>query len=198
MGGCMILAQAGTATNPASGDWGAWQWFLASVLLLFALVAAGHWWSYFRGTGRYAQPKTVETTSAAMLFIGKLISEFKHFLALVIMVVFLVAIVLVVIAAWPKASGDLDKLYNGIQVVVASMGGLVGSVVGYYFGEAKMERAVAAGAAANAAAGGGRIEPTVLPTGQPQGQAGQQAPQGGAQPAQKAAPIAPVNPPPGP
>lgn len=43
------------------------------------------------------------------------------------------------------ADGDMDKLATALQVVTATLGGLVGSIIGYYFGESKINAVMAAG-----------------------------------------------------
>jgi di/tricarboxylate transporter len=63
-------------------------------------------------------------------FFTKLIDDFRHLLALVVMVIFAGAFLAVLHFAC-----SLDEAKEGLQAVAATMGGLVGSIIGYYFGE---------------------------------------------------------------
>ena len=43
---------------------------------------------------------------------------------------------------WPgMIQGDVAVIKDGLQAVAAAMGGLIGSIIGYYFGESKATRA---------------------------------------------------------
>ena len=63
--------------------------------------------------------------------IVKIIDDFRHLLALIIVAIFALALGYVMV----KTSNQYDQLKGGIEVVVASLGGIVGSILGYYFGE---------------------------------------------------------------
>jgi hypothetical protein len=72
---------------------------------------------------------------------------------------FAVTLFIVVYAGWES----FDTVKDGVQLVVASLGGLVGSIIGYYFGESAAERRYSAPAEA--------IPPAPAPEQQP-GQGG--------------------------
>jgi hypothetical protein len=63
-------------------------------------------------------------------FFTKLIDDFRHLLALIVMTIFGGTLVGVLI--WAPRFADVK---DGLQVVAATMGGLIGSIIGYYFGE---------------------------------------------------------------
>ena len=69
-------------------------------------------------------------------FFAKLIDEFRHLLALLIFLLFAGVLIYGVAVAGGDGQAHIDNIEKVIQVVVASLGGLVGSIMGYYFGEA--------------------------------------------------------------
>lgn len=69
----------------------------------------------------------------------KIIYEFRHLLALLIVVLFAVALFA---AMWPgMMKGDVALIKDGLQAVAAALGGLIGSIIGYYFGESAASKA---------------------------------------------------------
>jgi hypothetical protein len=98
-------------------------------------------------------------------FFVTIITEFRHLLALVIVVLFAGTLVL---AMWPGIQrGDVALVKDGLQAVAAVMGGLIGSIIGYYFGESKgrSDSATAATPSAPPEQGGtpGRGAPDAVP-----------------------------------
>lgn len=69
-------------------------------------------------------------------FLARLINDFRHLLALVIVVIFF-SLVFYSMAMSDKFEEKMDAL----QMVMASFGGLLGSIIGYYFGESAARRA---------------------------------------------------------
>ncbi len=69
-------------------------------------------------------------------FFVKLINDFRHLLALLLVVIFALTLVFML-----SRAGSADKtktmadMTDALQVVVATLGGLIGSILGYYFGE---------------------------------------------------------------
>jgi hypothetical protein len=81
-----------------------------------------------RGAGQGPQPLRYTLTS----FMTMLVNDFRHLLALVVVLLFAV---MMGFAVWPGlATNDVTKVTDGVQTVSASMGGLLGSIIGYYFG----------------------------------------------------------------
>ena len=71
-------------------------------------------------------------------FFVEIINDFRHLLALVMVLLFAVALAIGMypgVRAW-----DVQKLATGIQAVAAALGGLIGSIIGYYFGESAATR----------------------------------------------------------
>ncbi|HKG15870.1 MAG TPA: hypothetical protein VKB12_21300 [Pyrinomonadaceae bacterium] len=66
----------------------------------------------------------------------KIIDDFRHLLALVLVLIFGFALAFVLIQARLSVAG----MKEGLQTVVATLGGLIGSIIGYYFGESSALR----------------------------------------------------------
>ena len=116
-------------------------WLLVGALIL--LMLNGVLWMF--AWGRYAPDKRArgggrETTMRYLsgVFFARIITEFRHFLALVIVILFGFTLALVTIPA--AIDNDLESMVSGIQAVAAGLGGLLGSVIGYYFGESTARR----------------------------------------------------------
>ena len=67
-------------------------------------------------------------------FIMEIINDFRHILAITLTLVFVVALLSVLFISWNN-DFDIEVFKDGLHAVVASLGGLIGSVIGYYFGE---------------------------------------------------------------
>ena len=92
-------------------------------------------WGRFRGTS----PQTDQRLRVILTeFFVKLIDDFRHLLALVIVLLFALALFLAMLPG--LKSGNLSDLKDGIQAVAAALGGLIGSIIGYYFGESAGSR----------------------------------------------------------
>jgi hypothetical protein len=74
-------------------------------------------------------------------FFTTIIDDFRNFLALVLMGIFVLAMVLMLWPSLASEEGTYDNLKDGLQTVVACLGGLVGSIIGYYFGESAAAKA---------------------------------------------------------
>jgi len=114
---------------------------LVVVLIVFATAFTVQWFAWIFGLGRFrrdpldpkapAKPSTIRYL-VTELFV-RVITEFRHFLALVLFSVFAIALIC---AIYPGVRTlDVDAISKGLQAVAAALGGLLGSVIGYYFGE---------------------------------------------------------------
>lgn len=61
----------------------------------------------------------------------EIINDFRHLLALLIVLVFAFALAYALF----RAGTNQNEMKDAFQVVTATLGGLVGSIIGYYFGE---------------------------------------------------------------
>ena len=112
---------------------------VVGVLCLFVQWLAWTW-----GLGRFGLPQAARARSLnplryviADLFV-QIINDFRHFLALVVVTVFAL---MLGAAMWPGLRhGDIETMKNGLQAVAAVMAGLIGSIIGYYFGESAAGR----------------------------------------------------------
>ena len=120
------------------------------VLLLFilaSLVFFIQWLVWISGKGRFART-SLPTARADLRFIFsdaavKIINDFRHLLALIIVLIFAFALGYSLIKAASVSTNatsptTLDNMKEALQAVVATLGGLVGSIIGYYFGESSV------------------------------------------------------------
>jgi len=113
------------------------------LILLLVLLAAGflvNWALWMFGWGRYRGSVRADSKIRFVLaqFFVKIINEFRHLLALIIVLLFTSALFA---AMWPgMMKQDVASIKDGIQGVAAALGGLFGSVIGYYFGESAANR----------------------------------------------------------
>lgn len=107
----------------------------AAMLMLLLVV---NWLAWIFRWGRYkkshAETGTASGKAGIMYifadFVVKIINDFRHLLALFLVTIFAVAVGYAIFS-----SCDVDSLSGNLQAVVSTLGGLVGSIVGYYFGE---------------------------------------------------------------
>ncbi|MBI3832484.1 MAG: hypothetical protein HY291_23370 [Planctomycetes bacterium] len=112
---------------------------LVCSLLLFLICFHYVLWLLRRGRFKDSNQKSQNQPTIAYalsVFVGKIITDFRHALALSIVLLFAIIMFLVIAAGWD----DFEKVKAGIQLVSASLGGLIGSIIGYYFGESAGRR----------------------------------------------------------
>lgn len=63
----------------------------------------------------------------------KIIKEFGHLIALIILFIFAFTLIFIMI----QTRGNPAETRDSLQTIVSSLGGLVGTVIGYYFNAAK-------------------------------------------------------------
>ena len=116
---------------------------LLPTLLLIGIFLT--WMAWVIGVGRFQRrPLDVnsrETTIRYMVvkFFVEIINDFKHILAILLTFMFVGALFSVIYFALVTQK-NFALFKDGLQVVVASLGGLIGSIVGYYFGESAASR----------------------------------------------------------
>ncbi len=111
------------------------------LLLLVVLLALGllvNWLLWMLGWGRFkahAAPGHADSKLRYVVanFFVEIINDFRHLLALVIVLLFAVTLFAAMLPG--MISGDVDVVKDGLQAVAAALGGLIGSIIGYYFGE---------------------------------------------------------------
>jgi hypothetical protein len=139
----------------------------AILLILFALaVLTGiiQWLAWIFGKGRFGKKITSGSKALSIAVseaIFKIINEFRHLLALLVFLVFAVALIYSLFKAasiptdvtsmgdpsltLPGTPSVIDNMKEALQAVVATLGGLVGSIIGYYFGESSGKGGTTAG-----------------------------------------------------
>jgi hypothetical protein len=152
------------------------QTYRAGILLLLfslaVLAALVQWFAWIFGLGRFGrdlQSGSKALTIAFSEFVFKIINEFRHLLALLVFMVFTVALIysLIKAANIPQTGADspstISNMKEALQAVVATLGGLVGSIIGYYFGESSAVK----GASTLGDSGGSKPTPEIQapPTG---------------------------------
>jgi len=104
------------------------------LLLLLCLILFFNWLAWVFGMGRYKNLRPTPKSGFFYIFADmmvKIITDFRHFLALILVIIFAIALAY----AFSISNGNIDNLSKALQAVVSTLGGLVGSIVGYYFGE---------------------------------------------------------------
>jgi len=114
---------------------------LAAIVLLIQWLAWIFQIGRFRigrtgtGTGDGSRPSSLRFVLAD--FLVKIINDFRHLLALLMIVIFASTLLFMLF----RAGEDMADLTDALQVVVATLGGLLGSILGYYFGESAVRKA---------------------------------------------------------
>lgn len=113
---------------------------LLIVIVLFGILAT-QWLSWIFRWGRFSQesPKAKSIRFLLAELAASIINEFRHLLALVLVLLFggVLAFGLV------KAGDDAQEISAVLQAVASSLGGLIGAIIGYYFGESAGSRRAA-------------------------------------------------------
>jgi hypothetical protein len=124
------------------------------VFLAFAAVALIQWLMWLAGVGRFARGAQAAVAGRSTIgyyigtFVGQIITEFRHLLALVVVLLFAATMA----AVLALGRGDFEHIKAGVQLVAASLGGLIGSIIGYYFGESAAAKKEAGGGAGSGGA----------------------------------------------
>jgi hypothetical protein len=117
------------------------------LLVLASIVFFIQWLSWIFNLGRFGKAAPPGTRAELRFIFSeatvKIINDFRHLLALLIVLIFAFALGYSLIkAATAPSSADpptmIDNMKEALQAVVATLGGLVGSIIGYYFGESSV------------------------------------------------------------
>ena len=110
----------------------------AIVLLTLLAVLVLQWVFWILGWGRFSRsfPTTQGVRFIAADLIANIINDFRHLLALLIILIYggVMAFGLL------RAGADVQAVGNVLQAVSSSLGGLIGAMIGYYFGESAARR----------------------------------------------------------
>lgn len=145
-------------------------------MLIFGLfsLAIGvliHWFAWVFAWGRFQERKrpTGQPTLSYVFadLMVKIINDFRHFLALIIVLIFGFSLTYSLILATCEDGNRVNAITKAMQAVVSSLGGLIGAIIGYYFGEKAGEKAAAAQAQTQPMSVTGPATQTVPPPGVP-------------------------------
>jgi hypothetical protein len=126
---------------------------LLMLLILLVLTLMTHWlaWAFAYGRFRNVPPAPTDRKQDLRFVLSdaavKIINDFRHLLALIIILIFAFALIFSLIH-W---RGSIAEMKDALQAVVSAFGGLVGSIIGYYFGVAATKAGAAAGANSSSA-----------------------------------------------
>lgn len=111
------------------------QGIIVLFLCIFGIGLLAHYLMWIFGIGRFNRTSFRPPRERLNFVLAdaaiKIINDFRHFLALLILVVFSGILGYAVV----KSSGEANGIKDALQSVMATLGGLVGSIIGYYFGE---------------------------------------------------------------
>ncbi|GAB5398870.1 MAG: hypothetical protein Aureis2KO_04550 [Aureisphaera sp.] len=111
---------------------------------LFQIFALGKYKTHYKVKDENGKEKVVkvkqkdENTSITYILTQSLVDivgEFRHFLALMIVLLFVILIIAAMWAGNGSSQMNFDNMMDAMQLVIASLGGLLGSIIGYYYGE---------------------------------------------------------------
>jgi hypothetical protein len=99
------------------------------------------WFAWIWGLGRFGRSEQSSPPDKALRFVFsqaaiKIIDDFRHLLALVLVLIF----AFVLGYSMLRAGKEAGVMQDSLQAVVANLGGLIGSIIGYYFGESAAGR----------------------------------------------------------
>lgn len=157
-----------------------WQGILVFGLLLLTIALLVQWFAWIFSWGRFQRRDPPSGRQALRYLFAellvKIIDDFRHFLALVIVVIFGLALTYSLVLAAYEQSGPMDAIAKALQAVVSALGGLIGAIIGYYFGEKAGEKSATAQTPAQASAPTGPAAQMLPPSGTPAVPSVQQAP----------------------
>jgi hypothetical protein len=115
-------------------------------VLFFMIIGVAvlfHYTMWVFALGRFSNRESMKPRERLNFVLAdaavKIINDFRHLLALLILVVFSLILGYAVVKGGTDGTGIKDSL----QAVMATLGGLVGSIIGYYFGESSARSSAA-------------------------------------------------------
>ncbi len=126
------------------------QGVLLFLFVLFCLVLMIAWLANIFRVGRYSARNSRNLGTRERLgfviarFFANIIDDFRHFLALMLVIIFTILIIYSMAAA-----GTFEEKMKALQLVIASIGTLLGSIIGYYFGESAASKSNNGGGSAS-------------------------------------------------
>lgn len=112
-----------------------------TAFIFFSGALLINWVAWIFSWGRFKGSLSKEDPGGGIFFLFtdlmvKIINDFRHFLALILVLIFAISLGYAF-----YISDSVESLSGALQAVVSTLGGLIGSIVGYYFGESAARRA---------------------------------------------------------
>jgi len=109
-------------------------WML--LVCMGTLVLLVQWFAWIFSKGRFQRSNVTPRRQDSLRYVFsdavvKIVNDFRHLLALIVVLIFAIALAY---SLW-EANGDIANIKEALTAVTATLGGLVGSIIGYYFGE---------------------------------------------------------------
>lgn len=106
-----------------------------ALFVLFILMIFIQWLCWTTGLGRFKNVSKRDTNSTIRYVVAemlvKIINDFRHLLALLLVLIFAASLAYALI----KTDGTGKSISDALQSVTSTLGGLLGAIIGYYFGE---------------------------------------------------------------
>lgn len=116
---------------------------LILIAILAAVVLLVQWLAWIFSVGRFGAknptPSDLSLRYIVSQFLVNVIDDFRHLLALIIVIIFALVLGYAII----QAGNEFDKITAALQTVVATLGAIIGSILGYYFGESAATKSLA-------------------------------------------------------
>jgi hypothetical protein len=108
------------------------------IVIVFSGILAAQWLSWIFRWGRFSQETSKEKSIRFILveLAANIINEFRHLLALALVLLFGGVLAF----GLARAGKDAQGISAVLQAVASSLGGLIGAIIGYYFGESAGNR----------------------------------------------------------
>lgn len=108
---------------------------------VFFLMLIINWVAWIFGLGRFKGSFSKNSPQGGIFYlfadlVVKIINDFRHLLALILVIIFATALGYAFYFA-----KNITELSDSLQAVMSTLGTLVGSIVGYYFGESAVKKA---------------------------------------------------------
>jgi len=108
------------------------------LIVLFLLGFFVQWMAWVFGWGRFSGSRVPEDSDerrplrfVITEFLTNVINDFRHLLALIVILMFAATLVYVL---W-RAGNNVDNINKALQAVTGTLSGIIGVILGYYFGE---------------------------------------------------------------
>jgi TRAP-type C4-dicarboxylate transport system permease small subunit len=109
-------------------------WICLLLALLIVSLIVFQWYCWLLCKGRFSNKSPAERDSRGGVVRGwaYLINDFRHLLALILVVAFIGGIITMGVLGYRRCG--IEGAKDAMNVIITPLSGLIGSVIGYYFG----------------------------------------------------------------